>query len=288
MNPNNNFNNMNFNDPNQMPFGFNNPNFQPNLMNNDNNINNSMMMDQTAMRVKNIIEPYQKKIKELEEIIRQKDFQISVLKEKLSNFNFNQNQGINVPNFNINNNINMNNQMMNQGFANNIEPQINVRFIDDNNEEMVLKFGKYRKTTKLFEKYLMNKYNEINLRYYKFSFEDNKELIPGCTLEQNRITNNSIIRVKTKNNLIRLIFDYDAKKNIIVTLEESTSVCLAIIYFLFELGREDLILNIITNELPFYFIFNASQINIKSKETIKASFGNLAKIAVRITGNIIG
>ena len=260
MNPNNNFNNMNFNEPNQMPFGFNNPNFQPNLMNNDNNINNSMMMDQTAMRVKNIIEPYQKKIKELEEIIRQKDFQISVLKEKLSNFNFNQNQGINVPNFNINNNINMNNQMMNQGFADYIEPQINVRFIDDNNEEMVLKFGIYRKTTKLFEKYLMNKYNEINLRDYKFSFEDNKELIPGCTLEQNRITNNSIIRVKN--------------------LEESTSVCLAIIYFLFELGREDLILNLITNELPFYFIFNASRINIKSKETIKASFGNLAKITV--------
>ena len=48
----------------------------------------------------------------------------------------------------------------------------------------------------------MNKYNEINLRDYKFSFEDNKELIPGCTLEQNRITNNSIIRVKKKNNLI--------------------------------------------------------------------------------------
>ena len=74
MNPNNNFNNMNFNDPNQMPFGFNNPNFQPNFMNNNNNINNSMMMDQTAMRVKNIIEPYQKKIKELEEIISKKIF----------------------------------------------------------------------------------------------------------------------------------------------------------------------------------------------------------------------
>ena len=109
---------------------------------------------------------------------------------------------------------------------------------------------------------------------------NNKELIPGCTLEQNRITNNSIIRVKTKNNLIRLIFDYDGRKNIYLNLEESTSVCLAIIYFLFELGREDLILNLITNELPFYFIFNASQINIKSKETIKASFGNLAKITV--------
>ena len=134
----------------------------------------------------------------------------------------------------------------------------------------------------------MNKYDEINLSLYKFSFDDNKELIPGCTLKQNEITNNSIIRVKTKNNIIRLIFDYDGKKNILVNLEESTSVCLAIIYFLFELGREDLILNLINNELPLYFIFNASQINIKSKETIKALFGNGAKITVRTTGNIIG
>ena len=273
---------MNFNDPNQMPFGFNNPNFQPNFMNNNNNINNSMMMDQTAIRVKNIIEPYQKKIKELEEIIRQKDFQISVLKEKLSNINSNQNQGINVPNFNINNNMNMNNQIVN-----NIEKEINVKFIDDNNEETILKSNKYEKTTNLFGKYLMDKYDEINLRYYKFKFDGDSELIPGCTLEQNGISDNSIIRV-TKKNLIGLIFDYDGRI-VLVYLEENSSVCLAIIYFLIEIDREDLISYLINNGLPLLFIFNASRINIKSNESVKSFFGqNNARIIVRSTGNTIG
>jgi len=58
-----------------------------------------------------------KKIKELEEIIRQKDFEISVLKDKL--FNFNQMQGNNnMPNY-FNNN--MNNQMINFVEQNNME-----------------------------------------------------------------------------------------------------------------------------------------------------------------------
>ena len=84
----------------------------PMIINNQPNQINQIGMDNTTLNIKNIVQPYENKIKELEEIIRQKDFQISVLKEKLSNFNFNQNQGINVPNFNINNNINMNNQMV--------------------------------------------------------------------------------------------------------------------------------------------------------------------------------
>ena len=41
-------------------------------------------MDQTALNVKSIIEPYENKIRELEEIIKQKDFEIIVLKQKLN------------------------------------------------------------------------------------------------------------------------------------------------------------------------------------------------------------
>ena len=36
-----------------------------------------------SARVKNIVEPYEKKIKDLEEQLRKKDFEIAVLKEKL-------------------------------------------------------------------------------------------------------------------------------------------------------------------------------------------------------------
>ena len=65
-------------------------------INNEPNILNGMNMDSTAQNLKNIIQPYENKIKELEEIIRQKDFEIAVLKQKLNNI---------APNFDI---INMN------------------------------------------------------------------------------------------------------------------------------------------------------------------------------------
>ena len=47
------------------PMGMNN---QPNLM-------NGMIFDETAPNIKYIIQPYENKIKELEEIIKQKDFE---------------------------------------------------------------------------------------------------------------------------------------------------------------------------------------------------------------------
>ena len=42
-------------------------------------------------QVKNIVEPYEKRIKELEEIIRTKGFEIAVLKQKIYN-NLNKDQ----------------------------------------------------------------------------------------------------------------------------------------------------------------------------------------------------
>ena len=42
--------------------------------------NQQNLMDQTALNIKNIIAPYENKIRELEEIIKQKDYEIIVLK----------------------------------------------------------------------------------------------------------------------------------------------------------------------------------------------------------------
>ena len=53
-------------------------------INNPQNLMNQMAMDNTTLNVKNIIQPYENRIKELEEIIRQKDFKIAVLKQKLN------------------------------------------------------------------------------------------------------------------------------------------------------------------------------------------------------------
>ena len=43
---------------------------------------NNQMNDDISSRIKIIIEPYEKKIKDLEDQLRQKDFEIVVLKEK--------------------------------------------------------------------------------------------------------------------------------------------------------------------------------------------------------------
>ena len=61
----------------------------PLIMNNNMigiNSNQQNLMDENAIRIKNIIQPYENKIKELEEIIRNKDFQITVLTQKLNTY----------------------------------------------------------------------------------------------------------------------------------------------------------------------------------------------------------
>ena len=83
-------------------------NMNQNGMNNFgmNPIMNGITMDQTALNIKSIVEPYENKIRELEEIIKQKDFEITVLKQRLKNNN-------NISNFQVNpmNQINPFNQI---------------------------------------------------------------------------------------------------------------------------------------------------------------------------------
>ena len=89
-------------------------NMNPMAMNNQ--LMTNFAMDDTAMKLKAIIEPYEKKITELEQIIKQKDFEILVLNQKLSKYKNNpmmMNNNINMMNpMMMNNNINMNNPMM--------------------------------------------------------------------------------------------------------------------------------------------------------------------------------
>ena len=80
------------------------------MMGMNNQLMTNFTTDETAMKIKAIIEPYEKKITELENIIKQKDFEILVLNEKLNNLKNNQmNQFNNQMIFN--NQINMNNNM---------------------------------------------------------------------------------------------------------------------------------------------------------------------------------
>jgi len=70
-------NNM-FMNPMGMNFPMNNQMGMLNQMNMMNPMNNSMM-DETASNLKKIVEPYENKIKDLEEQLRKKDFEILVL-----------------------------------------------------------------------------------------------------------------------------------------------------------------------------------------------------------------
>ena len=75
-------------------------------INNQFNQMNYIGMDNTTLNIRNIVQHYEKNIKELEELLRQKDFEITVLKQKLNNINPNNNF--------INMNIGMNPIMLNK------------------------------------------------------------------------------------------------------------------------------------------------------------------------------
>ena len=90
---------------------------QMNMNMNQIGMNNTLMtnfaMDDTAMKIKAIIDPYETKIIELEKKIREKDFEILVLKEKLrtyKNSSMNMNNPMSMDNKNQMG-MNMGNQM---------------------------------------------------------------------------------------------------------------------------------------------------------------------------------
>ena len=69
----------------------------------------------------------------------------------------------------------------------------------------------------------------------------------------------------SKKNIFHLFFDYEG--NIVpLNLDENTPVCMAIIYFLLDIDREDLIVDLINNEIPLFIIFNARNVNVKEKK----------------------
>ena len=148
-------NNMGMNNFGMNNFGMNNIGMNNNGLNNigmnnmginQMNMNNQAnFKDENALRIKNLIQPYENKIKELEEVIRQKDFEIAVLKDKLNNNNINM-QNQNLMNMNAMNmmmpNSNKDSGKMGKeivvsymNFENNILPEKNVCF----EEEMAYK-----------------------------------------------------------------------------------------------------------------------------------------------------
>ena len=133
-------NQMGMNPMNMNPMGINPMNINPLGINNQQNQFNQMSMDQTTLEVKNIVEPYEKEIKRLQEIIRKKDLEIAVLKQKLNNYSSN------------NNFMNMNPMMMNQ----NMNPMMNQGF---NQQQLEYNYRKHYVTLKTENGDIVKYYN---------------------------------------------------------------------------------------------------------------------------------
>ena len=194
-----------------------------------------MILDENAERIKDIIKPYDNRIKELEGTIRELNFQIAVLKDKLKQIK-------NQPQLIGNNANNMNNSMVN-----NVDNDIIKLNFEYGNDVQKIKCLKDELVMSIINKYC--KKNNLNQNSLIFYFQN--KIIPNYMtaseigLEnnfsisvQNKIyssLNNNIFPIKNNfgfnNNLnmvnsnterkINLIFNYKDKKVVILLGENS-------------------------------------------------------------------
>ena len=240
-------------------------NNQPNLMN----------LDATSQNIKNIIEPYENKIRELEEIIRQKDFEIIVLKQKLNNSN----------NMNINQNMmNMNLMNMMLGNMNNLNQQIKNREIIVNlqlkNKEII--------SVKCFENDTISEL-EKKCKINKGCLSYDYRIIYGTsTIKEKGIMNGSTIKLVLKDP-INITFQASWGKNVRCILDGDCPVGMIIILFFFDTKRSDMLMDEIQKN-RYSFLYNAMKINIKDTTPITDYFqGNLIpRIIVNDNFGLIG
>ena len=238
-------------------------NMNQNGMNNFgmNPIMNGFQMDQTALNVKSIVEPYENKIRELEEIIKQKDFEITVLKQKLKNNN-------NMSNFQVNpfNQMNPMNQIINMNNQMNIISP-NVK---DKGKEINLKVEKDEQIIdiKVFENDLPYELRKkLGRGSYNYKY---KPLISHLSLKDNGITENTIIQFKKS--MMNVVFK-DAKglANSLV-LSYDCPLGIAICYYLLKYQHPLDLMSIINNENKILFLFNETPLKIKDKTPIGTVF----------------
>ena len=240
-------------------FGMNPMGMNPLLMNNMNNIGMNIqpnLMDNTALNIKSIIQPYENKIRELEEIIKQKDFEIIVLKQKLNNI---QNNNMNMMNMN----------MMNQpemAFNNyNIGNQI---FINIKSNIKNIRCMKNDKVSEI-KKRLILTYN-----YKPLSYED--------TLEKNGILNGSILEIIDRvYNITFKIGASGTKKTIF--LGGNCPINYAIKLFC-ELFKDKNVYQYILSK-KISLIFNACVININDKRYLKDLFLDINSPTILVNDN---
>ena len=233
-------------------------------MNNMNQSNVMMNMDTTAQNIKNIIEPYENKIRQLEEIIKQKDFEIIVLKQKLNKINNNQNY--NMFNVNMMNQVNMMNNLNQQS---NKEIKVIVQS-EDNKFDIVSCLE--NDTISNLRKKITFKGNFLTHNY--------KVIYDHSTLREAGITDGSLIRIKFP--LISIHFKTTTGRSTNVVLDPDCAINMAIVLYCMKFDQGQEILKwIYRNEINC--LFNARKIGINDKTPIKILFNPFTNPIVNIS-----
>ena len=247
-------------------------NMNQNGMNNFgmNPIMNGITMDQTALNIKSIVEPYENKIRELEEIIKQKDFEITVLKQRLKNNN-------NISNFQVNpmNQINPFNQI---NPINSMNPIINMNNqmniinpnMKDKGKEINVKVEKDGQIIdiKVFENDLPSELRKkLGRGSYNYKY---KPLISHLSLKDNDITENTIIQFKKS--MMNIVFKDDKGKADSLVLSYDCPLGIAICYYLLKYQHPLDLMSVINNENTISFLFNNTSLKIKDKTPIETVF----------------
>ena len=213
---------------------------QSNDMNDQNNL-----MDQTALNIRSIVEPYEKEIKRLQEVVRQQEFQIAVLKQKLNkktDMNILNNIKDDIQQINDENNklcINLNNQMVNC-------------FENDN------------------VSILRNKLNIINGYYMTLNYIPLDE---EKTIKNNEIKNNVFVEVKNKE-IVNLYFQTIEGMNYVIALSNDCPLNIALFHFFIKSGKFVELLQILNGKKIITFLFNANLLSIKDEIPIGNIFKN--------------
>ena len=240
--------------------------------------NQQNLMDQTALNIKNIIQPYENKIRELEEIIKQKDFEITVLKQKLNNsINASKN---NLMNLNPNQMMNMN-PMMNMNLNNQMMDMMNPSF---NNRERIFVIIKSN-INKTIECYKDDKATSIKK---KLSLTYNYEPIYEKTLGEYGISNNSIINIADK--LYNVQFKAISGLNKVLILDGDCPLKDAIKLYFRRINKENIYFELLNNQIHIPFIYNLVMLNIRDERPLNVilSYPNPVITVNDETNSIIG
>ena len=248
-------------------FGMNPMGFNPLFMNNMGMIginNQPNLMDETAIRIRNIIQPYENKIKELEEIIRQQNFEIAVLNEKLITTSLNAQNIINQKDLQI---ADLNKKLVPNIIQNQNFPNFQNAPIKQEENCISVVIQSNIKNIKCFKNQKASTIEDIlNLKRINLTF-NYKPISFNKTIEENGIYDGCIINLT--NQVYNIDFNHGGN-HWCVPLDGECPLKIAIISFCEKCGNPKLYGKALKKKIQFFY---RESLNILADTPIKNIFG---------------